>query len=398
MEDESREPRAEILRTRDFIGWGVTDSGGAKVGTVSDLLIDRDGKVRFLAVDLGLFRKHVLVPVDVLEWGDGALVLPRWSADEVKRLPAYNDAVPLSREVLEEMERAHPRYYRAGPLPPPVPADQPRIVPLKEAKEFKLAKGAPNLRGWTVYGGDNERAGTVSEMLVDPVALKIRYLDVDLADDLFTLKEDRHVLVPLEATDLRERGEDVWVKSLTARELGLLPAYTGGPVDPLVEAEVRRAFRLDDGEGGPPPIIVHDEPEPLDSTSHAAGHLGPAVDPGDLTIPDASHGFGAGSAPDDRPPPTFDDSAPPRLSERDALGPPLLVDDAYAPPLDREPSGPPPLDRELSGPPPVDRELAGPPPLDPERSGPPPIIDESDPPPLPPEARAPDAPPPNRGG
>src|SRR4051812_7611722 len=31
--------RAEILRSRDFIGWAVTSSNGANMGTVSDILI-----------------------------------------------------------------------------------------------------------------------------------------------------------------------------------------------------------------------------------------------------------------------------------------------------------------------------------------------------------------------
>lgn len=235
--------RAEVLRTRDFVGWGVTDANGAKVGTVSDLLIDRGGQVRFLAVDLGLFRKAVLLPVAALEWGEAALVLPRWTSDEVKALPAYEAGVPLTRDVLDELERAHPRYYRAGVPPRPSADDSaPRIVPLRDAREFKLQKGAPNLRGWTVYGADNERLGTVAEMLVDAVAMKVRYLSVDVDDDLFALKEDRHVAVPLEAAELRERGEDVWLKGLSAREIARLPAYTGGPLDPLLEEAAARAF------------------------------------------------------------------------------------------------------------------------------------------------------------
>jgi hypothetical protein len=101
-------------------------------------------------------------------------------------------------------------------------------------------------------------------MLVDPEQMKVRYLDVDVADDLFLLREDRHVVVPMEAVELRERGEDVWVHGLTARQVSMLPAYTGGPVDPLVEMRVREAFaagaasardpRLD--ATVPPPLIA----------------------------------------------------------------------------------------------------------------------------------------------
>src|SRR4051812_3122636 len=53
----ANDPRAEILRSRDFIGWAVTSSNGANVGTVSDILIDRKGQVRYLAIDPGFFKK-----------------------------------------------------------------------------------------------------------------------------------------------------------------------------------------------------------------------------------------------------------------------------------------------------------------------------------------------------
>jgi len=239
-------PRADVLRTRDFVGWPVTGREGGSVGTVSDLLIDRNGRVRYLAVDRGLFKKYVLVPVEILEWGEGALVAG-WTDAEVKGLPPYDPDVPLSNAVLEELARAYPRYYHTqGPPPPPISSEGPRVVPLKEARDFKLAKGAPNLRGWTVYGSDNEKVGTVVGMLVDPVAMKIAYLDVDLDDDLFALRDDRHVILPMESVDLRERSEDVWVSGLTAREIAALPAYTGGAADPLVEEAVARAF----GQGG----------------------------------------------------------------------------------------------------------------------------------------------------
>lgn len=331
--------RAEVLRTRDFVGWGVTDANGAKVGTVSDLLIDRGGQVRFLAVDLGLFRKAVLLPVEAMEWGEAALVLPRWTYEEVKALPAYDAGVPLTREVLDELERAHPRYFgTAGPPPPPASGDAPRIVPLRDAKEFKLQKGAPNLRGWTVYGADNERLGTVAEMLVDAVAMKVRYLSVDVDDDLFALKEDRHVAVPLEAAELRERGEDVWLKGLPAREIARLPAYTGGPLDPLLEEAAARAFALGAASSaGTTSSILETAPPPLPPTG------GPTVDP----LPPSYEAA-------EPPPPSYDEAAP--SGPEGALKPPP------APPGEA-PLPPPPAGEPVAEGAPDGRPTAVPPPL-----------------------------------
>jgi sporulation protein YlmC with PRC-barrel domain len=241
--------RAEVLRTRDLTGWNVTDPSGENVGTVSDLLIGRDGRVRFLAVKRGVLGSTILVPVDELEWGDDAMRLGRWSAADLKLLPTYDGDRSLTPEVLAEMERAHPRYYADPPRwdAPRAPEEQ-RIVPLSEAKSFRLPKDAPNPKGWEVFGADNERVGTVSGMLVDPRMMKVRYLDVDVADDLYLLKEDRHVVVPMEAVELRERGADAWVRGLAAKEIASLPAYTGGALDPVVEDAVRASFRRELGD------------------------------------------------------------------------------------------------------------------------------------------------------
>jgi photosynthetic reaction center H subunit len=240
---ENAAARAEVLRTRDLIGWAVADPAGATVGTVSDLLIGRDGRVRYLAVKRGLLGGSVLIPVDELDWGDQSMRLTRWLDADVRRLPPYNADGPLSAEVVEEMGRAHPRFY-GPPLPFDAPGveEHPRIVPLKDAREFRLPKDAPNPRGWEVFGADNERVGVVDGLLVDPSQMRVAYLDIDLAEDLFHLRDDRHVVVPMEFVELRERGQDVWIKGLPAHEIALLPAYAGGGLDPLVEQRVEHAF------------------------------------------------------------------------------------------------------------------------------------------------------------
>lgn len=229
----------EVLRTRDFIGWDLVDREGEKVGTVGDLLIDRRGKIRFVDVQHGLPRKHFLLPTEQLEWGDGHFVVG-WARDRVMGLPPYDPDVPLDGALLDEMRRAFPWMYESGAEPWSQPVTETRVVPLSEARDFKVAKGAPDLRGWNVFGSDGERAGTVTQHLVDPAALKVCYLDVDVHDDLFRLKDDRHVLVPIEIVDLKERGNDAWIRGLTAAEVARLPAYTGGPVTTAMESVLQR--------------------------------------------------------------------------------------------------------------------------------------------------------------
>ncbi|HET7464125.1 MAG TPA: PRC-barrel domain-containing protein [Longimicrobium sp.] len=299
--------RAEILRSRDFIGWAVTSSNGANVGTVSDILIDRRGQVRYLAVDPGFFKKPYLLPVEALEWGEGSLQ-STWTDAEVKRLPPYDPSVALTAPVLAEMGRAFPRHYGDHVGSPFEPGTGPSVVPLKDARDFRLPKGAPNLKGWTVYGADNEKVGTVTQMLVDTVAMKVKYLDVDVDDDLFGMVDDRHVVVPLEYAELRERSQDVWVSGLSGRDIASLPAYLGGPVDPLLEDASTRAF----GGAGPAPMLERGD---------AAAMLPPPRD-ADFAAP-----------PPDPPPPDYPADAPPRVPADYAP----LPDSGYGP------DTPPPL-------------------------------------------------------
>lgn len=233
----------EIFRTKEFVGWEVVDAGGEKAGTVADLLIDATGRVRFIDVEYGFPRKHVLIPQERLEWGERRVVIDAWAREGLKALPPYDPSRALDRGMVEEMRRAYPAVYDAEAHDWRAPASgEARVVPLTEAKDFRLEKGAPDLRGWNVFGSDGERVGVVSQLLVDPGAMKIRYLDIDVHEDLFRLKDDRHVVVPLEHVDLRERGKDVWVEGLPAASIALLPAYTGGPVSTPLERAIDEAF------------------------------------------------------------------------------------------------------------------------------------------------------------
>ena len=324
MSNPSAAPRAEVLRSRDFLGWLVSDSHGAKVGTVQDLLIDRTGVVRYLAVDPGFLKKPVLVPVELVTWGEDALVLEGWTADQARALPPYDPGVPLTAGALEELRRAHPRWYARDELEG-VDTARPEssILPLKQAKDFKLTGGAPDLRGWNVFAADGERIGVVTDMLVDPAALKVRYLAVDLADDLFVLRDDRHVVVPTEHVELRERGRDVWVQGLMSKQIAELPAYNGGPLDPLVQRRVDAAFAS--AAGGASIAPPTDDGTALPPAGDHAALPPPSAHPTETssTVSDdfaerehaSSEPVGSDYAASDTPPPLPSDAPPPIIRE-----------------------------------------------------------------------------------
>lgn len=64
-------------------------------------------------------------------------------------------------------------------------AARPRVAALRNLRGYKVAEGDPDVRGWEVAGGDNLRIGTVNDLLVDTVAGKVRYLDIELDPGLY---------------------------------------------------------------------------------------------------------------------------------------------------------------------------------------------------------------------
>ncbi|MGF1456787.1 MAG: photosynthetic reaction center subunit H [Alphaproteobacteria bacterium] len=56
----------------------------------------------------------------------------------------------------------------------------PKIVPMKNAPDFSVVSGDPDLRGCDVWAMDRRYAGTVSEIWVDRAESLIRYLEVEV--------------------------------------------------------------------------------------------------------------------------------------------------------------------------------------------------------------------------
>jgi len=57
----------------------------------------------------------------------------------------------------------------------------PKIVPLRVATDFSIAKGDPDPRGMSVIGADGVVAGVVGDVWVDKAEVMIRYLEVKLS-------------------------------------------------------------------------------------------------------------------------------------------------------------------------------------------------------------------------
>jgi PRC-barrel domain protein len=130
------------------------------------------------------------------------------------------------------------------------------VVPLKDLKDYKVAKGDPDVRGWVVESNDGRRLGKVDDLLVDTAAMKVRYLDVELDREVFTNVErdigepgvaerhSGHVLVPIGSARLHAKDDRVEIDLLHTL-IGGLPTYEHTPVTREYETSLRQRFDRD---------------------------------------------------------------------------------------------------------------------------------------------------------
>jgi uncharacterized protein (TIGR02271 family) len=116
------------------------------------------------------------------------------------------------------------------------------IVPLDELSDFKVADGDPDVRGWKVVASDGRRIGEVEQLLVDTNAMKVRYLDVEVDDDLLDAKEERHVLIPIGYARLDRDDDNILVDALASSDVTGLPAYDHAGLTRDMETDIRSRF------------------------------------------------------------------------------------------------------------------------------------------------------------
>lgn len=137
-----------------------------------------------------------------------------------------------------------------------------QVAPLKALKDYKVASDDPDVRGWNVFGRDGRGIGEVDDLLVDTVAMRVRYLDVELDRDLATAApvvpgmagavtpaapgtaaaEAGHVLVPIGMARLDEDHDRIHLDGFDAQDVAVLPAYDHKAFSREYETGLRRRF------------------------------------------------------------------------------------------------------------------------------------------------------------
>lgn len=135
-------------------------------------------------------------------------------------------------------------------------------IPLAQLREYRIARGALDLRYMDVYSTDGRRIGAVDELLVDTDSMQVRYLDVEV-ENLAATGRERHVLIPVHRarTDPGLRHAVV-VDGLAARDVAGLPSYRRGAGVRGGDAVVARAVRAAEPSGTRTPLDLPIRVEP----------------------------------------------------------------------------------------------------------------------------------------
>lgn len=106
--------------------------------------------------------------------------------------------------------------------------------------DFEIADGQPDIRGWDVRDRNGNSIGEVEELIFDPQSLKVRYLVLDVEDNI-TDTDATDVLVPIGIAELHNSDDDVLLP-IDASQISSLPKYDKSMLNREYEHSLRNAF------------------------------------------------------------------------------------------------------------------------------------------------------------
>jgi photosynthetic reaction center H subunit len=136
----------------------------------------------------------------------------------MSEMTTRNPGAPLEPTGNKMLSNMGPASYSNRPDRPDLTLEGlARIVPLRAAPGFHLDSHGPDPRGMNVVGGDNEIAGTVTDVWVDRAEPCARYYEVSLVN------QTGSVLLPFTCTRIKASANEVRVKSIYGRQFADVP-------------------------------------------------------------------------------------------------------------------------------------------------------------------------------
>lgn len=143
---------------------------------------------------------------------------------------------------------------------PRSPDTERRLCRLDACDDYAAAGWETDLRGLDLVDTDGTRLGQIRDLIVDPGAGAVRYVDVMLDLQFADTDNVRHTLIPIGVVEFD--GDDEHHAVLRGADRTVLleaPSYTGIPIGRDYEEALRRLYTADEaGTAAPADFYAHD--------------------------------------------------------------------------------------------------------------------------------------------
>jgi hypothetical protein len=112
------------------------------------------------------------------------------------------------------------------------------LAHLSDLKDWRIADGEPDIRGWLVALPDGRLAGRVEDLIVDTDDMSVRYLELKVLHEVIGTDDDTYLLVPVSAARLDDEDNLVIVDRLPKRGIAEAPRFARGVPTPAQERAI----------------------------------------------------------------------------------------------------------------------------------------------------------------
>jgi len=212
---------ADTVDAKNLVGRTVVDAQGKTLGKIDSVLVDADGRVKYLIVGVGGFlgigEKDIALRWDDLQTKTGDKLVANVTKDQLTAMPGYRYGDPSRRGTVYS--------YDQDLTANPYLADNARGTTANGSNGTMTAPAdasisTKDLLGRSVVDIQGNSVGKIDSALIDDSG-KVKYLIVGVGGFLGIGEKD----VALRWDDLQQKNGDQLVSNMTKDQLKAMPTY-----------------------------------------------------------------------------------------------------------------------------------------------------------------------------